>query len=49
MAAKISLQTERRPSREIDLDGAVTVQNAGKHGDTLFGEGVGWRADATPT
>src|ERR1043165_1752978 len=27
---------------DVDRDGVGAVQNAGKHGDALFGEGVGW-------
>lgn len=34
---------------DVDLNGTGAVQNAGKHGDTLFGEGVGRRANTAPT
>ena len=25
---------------DVYLDGAITMENAGKHGDALFGEGI---------
>lgn len=34
---------------DVDLNGAFAAQDAGEHGDALFGEGVGGSADAAPT
>lgn len=36
-------------NRYINLNGYRTVKYRRKHGNTLFGEHVGWSASATPT
>jgi hypothetical protein len=32
---------ERPHDGNVDLNGSVTSENAGEHGNTLFGEGMG--------
>lgn len=38
---QLAQSNEGSHNHDVDLDGSVAVQNAGKHGDPVFGKNIG--------